>query len=304
MGVRGIARWSNAPVEGVKLITDSVLRQHQARSTGVWRADLRTLKRHPYLTDGTSVGPERLLWEYISPPDHNLVIIEDATAPKRADFIANRAEIRAANMAKRNAGPGLPDAQLGLIEEPPEPLHYRNTLISFKTSSMEAFINQLGGAWTSQPVKTISGPNLGRPSGGLTHRLKIEGHVFSVGSDWIVRVGSVYATGDQFKGVIMEIEYLPVDVLPYIEGSSAFLDAFTTSLLPSLPSEANFNSVVITDQEWAHVCGIDAPVAEVPAEDDIYAYGDEENAAADPQKDDWRRSAYMIALALRGEGLM
>jgi hypothetical protein len=82
------------------------------------------------------------------------------------------------------------------------------------------------------------------------------------------------------------------------------LDAFTTSLLPSLPSEANFNSVIIADQEWAHVCGVDAPAPEVPAGDDIYAYGDEENAPAESQRDDWRRSAYMITLALRGEGLM
>lgn len=89
-----------------------------------------------------------------------------------------------------------------------------------------------------------------------------------------------------------------------MEGSSAFLDAFTTSLLPSLPSEANFNSVVIADQEWAHVCGVDTPVVEAPLDDDIYAYGDEENTALDSQKDDWRRSAYMITLALRGEGLM
>jgi len=85
---------------------------------------------------------------------------------------------------------------------------------------------------------------------------------------------------------------------------AAFLDAFTTSLLPSLPSEANFNSVIIADQEWAHVCGVDAPTPGIPADDDIYAYGDEENTAVDSHRDDWRRSAYMITQALRGEGLM
>lgn len=154
------------------------------------------------------MGPERLLWEYMSPPDNSLVIIEDALAPKRADFMAARMEIRATNAAKRKAAPGVADAQLGLLQEPTEPLHYRNTLLSYKTGTMEAFINQLGGAWTFQPMKTISGPNLGRSSGGLTHRLKIEGNVFSVGSDWIVRVGSVYATGEVFKGVIMEVRFL------------------------------------------------------------------------------------------------
>jgi hypothetical protein len=165
---------------------------------------LRTLKRHTFLSDGTTVGPERLIWEYISPPENTLVIVEDATAPKRADYMAARAEIRAANAAKRNAAPGVPDSQLDLTEEEPEPLHYRNTLISFRARVIETLIDQLGGAWASQPNKPTFGPMMGRPSGGLTHRLKIEGTVFSVGSDWIVRVGSVYAVGDQFKGVIME----------------------------------------------------------------------------------------------------
>jgi len=141
-----------------------------------------------------------------------LVIVEDATAPKRADYMAARAEIRAANAAKRNAAPGVPDSQLDLTEEEPEPLHYRNTLISFKTRVIETLIDQLEGAWASQPIRVMSGPMMGRPSGGLTHRLKIEGTVFSVGSDWIVRVGSVYSTGEQFKGVIMEVSPLLLDL--------------------------------------------------------------------------------------------
>lgn len=96
-----------------------------------------------------------------------------------------------------------------------------------------------------------------------------------------------------------------MDNLPYIEGSSAFLDAFTMSLLPSLPSEANFNSVIITDQEWAHVCGVDMPVVPEVPDDSLYAYGDEEELNLDDShKDDWRRSAYMIVQAFRGEGIL
>jgi len=122
--------------------------------------------------------------------------------------MATRADIRAANATKRNAAPGVPDAQLGLIEELPEPTHYRHTLISFKMQTMGALIDQLGGAWTNQPQKIPSGPMMGRPTGGLTHRLRIEGSVFSIGSDWIARIGSVYASGEQFKGIIMEVNTL------------------------------------------------------------------------------------------------
>jgi hypothetical protein len=96
-----------------------------------------------------------------------------------------------------------------------------------------------------------------------------------------------------------------MDNLPYIEGSSAFLDAFTMSLLPSLPSEANFNSVIITDQEWAQVCGVDLPTSPEFSDENLHAYGDEEESVVDDSyKDDWRRSAYMIVQAFRGEGIL
>jgi hypothetical protein len=251
-------------------------------------------------------------------PDNHLVIVEDSTAPMRADHLADCSSIATRNAAKR--AQGAPDGELE--REPPIPSHYRHTLISFKLPLMTTMLDQLGGAWSTQTAKSTAIPLMGKPTGGTTHRLRIDGVVWSVGNDWIVRVASVYASGEQFKGVIMEvkkrnvllfimmtnyfqIEYLPVDILPYVEGSSAFLHLFTVSLLPNLPSDANFNSVVITDQEWAHVCGTDTPITPTSSEDDIYVYGDEEEAAVDTsQKGDWRRSAYMIVQAFHGEGIL
>ncbi|CCA66621.1 hypothetical protein PIIN_00304 [Serendipita indica DSM 11827] len=298
MGVRGIARWSNAPSTGVQLISDSVSRQHGARPSGSWQAEIRAIRRHTYVDGVTSVGGERLLWEYTNAGDQVLTIIEDPTAPKRADYMAARAEAMQANAAKQQAG-------LEVAELPPLPPHFRHTLISYRQASIEALLDQLGGAWNLQQQKPTDLGMMGRPTGGTTHRLRIEGRVWNIGSDWIVRVGGVFAIGEQFKGVIMEIEYLPVDVLPQDDGSSVFLDQFTASLIPSqLPSEANFNSVVIADKEWAHVCGIDIASGSSPADEDIYVYGDEEQTAEDPShKDDWRRSAYMIVLAFHGEGI-
>ncbi|KAG8860948.1 hypothetical protein FRB91_000144 [Serendipita sp. 411] len=299
MGVRGIARWSNAPPDGVKQIEESVSWQQRARKFGVWLAELRTLRRSVILPDGTSIGSERLLWEYISGPENILVIIEDPTAPKRAEYLVARAEIHAANAGKKEAG--VPDSELQ--PEPMVPRHYRHTLISFRMPMFSSLLDQLAGPWNSQaPKPNPAAPSHKGTSGGMIHRLSIRGNMWNVGSDWIVRVGGVYAAGDIFRGVIMEIEYLPVDILPYVEGSSAFLDAFTLSLLPSLPTEANFNSVIIDDQEWAHVCGVDW-MAPATATDDIYVYGEEESVE-NAQKDDWRRSAYMIVQAFHGEGLL
>ncbi|KAG8757317.1 hypothetical protein FRC14_002165 [Serendipita sp. 396] len=294
-----IARWSNAPPDGVKQIEESVSWQQRARKFGVWLAELRTLRRSVILPDGTSIGSERLLWEYISGPENILVIIEDPTAPKRAEYLVARAEIHAANAGKKEAG--VPDSELQ--PEPMVPRHYRHTLISFRMPMFSSLLDQLAGPWNSQaPKPNPAAPSHKGTSGGMIHRLSIRGNMWNVGSDWIVRVGGVYAAGDIFRGVIMEIEYLPVDILPYVEGSSAFLDAFTLSLLPSLPTEANFNSVIIDDQEWAHVCGVDW-MAPATATDDIYVYGEEESVE-NAQKDDWRRSAYMIVQAFHGEGLL
>lgn len=76
------------------------------------------------------------------------------------------------------------------------------------------------------------------------------------------------------------------------------------SILPSLPSSASFNSVILPDDEWAHVCGINVHNA-VDTGEEIYAGGDEQGAPTDDaSKDDWRRSAYMIVQVLKGEGLL
>ncbi len=75
------------------------------------------------------------------------------------------------------------------------------------------------------------------------------------------------------------------------------------SILPSLPSTASFNSVILPDEEWAHVCGVNAPSSNERT-DDIYIAGDEELPLDSSSRDDWRRSAYMIVQVLRGESLL
>lgn len=102
---------------------------------------------------------------------------------------------------------------------------------------------------------------------------------------------------------MIEIEYLPVAMLPTEFGNSAFLDSFTMSLLPSLPAEALFNSVTLGDEEWMDLCGLDYS-SNTDVDVDVYAYGDNPNEKEDHTKDDWRRSAYLIVQCLKGEGLL
>lgn len=131
--------------------------------------------------------------------------MEDLSAPKRADYLVAKAEIVAHNNAKKASG--APESELQT--DPPAPAHYRHTLINFKLPLMEALLDQLGGPWSTQPPRaTNSMQMMGRNTGGVTHRLKIDGYIWSIGADWIVRVASVFAGGDQFKGIIMEVNPL------------------------------------------------------------------------------------------------
>jgi hypothetical protein len=71
---------------------------------------------------------------------------------------------------------------------------------------IEVMLEQMGPPWgTADPRLNTMLPNMGRPMGGITHKLRIEGWTLVIGNDWNVRVGSVFAAGDQFKGVVMEV---------------------------------------------------------------------------------------------------
>jgi hypothetical protein len=74
---------------------------------------------------------------------------------------------------------------------------------------MEVMLDQMGPPWSAgDPRLNNMLPNMGKPVGGITHRLRIDGWTLVIGNDWNVRVGSVFAAGDQFKGVVMEVRSL------------------------------------------------------------------------------------------------
>lgn len=166
---------------------------------------MRTIKRHPYLPDGTQLGHERFIHSYISTPNNVLIIVEDPLAPKRGEFFQHKAEVAAANAARKPDEPTQP--------EPATPPHFRETLISFNmvgsTNMMETMLDYMGPPWstTGPKINTIL-PMMGKPTGGITHKLRIEGWTFVIGNDWNVRVGAVFAAGDQFKGVVMEVRFV------------------------------------------------------------------------------------------------
>lgn len=162
-----------------------------------WTAHLRTVRRGQVTNaDGTHAS-ERLMWEYLHTAGDMLVIIDDPSAPKRAEFFSTLVEIRAANASK-------PEAERQ--PEPHVPLHYRTTMITVDRPTIDLVLTHLGGAWHLSPPRPQQGS--GRPQQGIVHRARVKGELWQVGKDWHVRIGSVLGVNESFKGIIMEVCYL------------------------------------------------------------------------------------------------
>lgn len=243
------------------------------------------------------------------------VLLEDPMAPTRADVLAA-------------APPGQETAYLQ------GPTHYRTTFLTLRPpGALEQLLAQLKARWVSvRQSASSSAPQRGKTSG---QQLLIEGHIFAIGNDWLVRVGNVILAGGAVKGMLLEVirihnrnlsdikvyeqaEYLPLPVLhsPIADGTSELLSNLLTSVLPNV-RDAKTVAVTISDTQWEDVLwdreeegkennsGQEQGREEL---EEIYVFGDE----GIPRKKygDWvgvdrdRRSSYLIMGALRSEGIL
>jgi len=227
--------------------------------------------------------------------DENVfVLLEDPVAPTRADVLAV-------------APPGQ-EAE-NLQNQP----HYRTTFLTVRPpGALEQLLAQLKARWMSVRQTSGTAPR-GHAAG---QQLSIEGQMFSIGSDWLVRVGNVILAGGAVKGMLLEAEYLPLPVLhsPIADGTSELLSNLLTSVLPNV-RDAKTVAVTISDTQWEDVLW-DQEEEERGTkeqemkrdESEIYAYGDED--IVEHKRGDWvgvdrdRRSAYLIMGALRSEGIL
>ncbi|KAF8621593.1 hypothetical protein AX15_007618 [Amanita polypyramis BW_CC] len=223
--------------------------------------------------------------------DENVfVLLEDPAAPTRADVLAV-------------APPGEEAAYLQ------GPSHYRTTFLTLAPpNALEQLLSQLKARWV--PVRQTSGAQKAQTHGP---QLTIEGHVFAIGTDWLVRAGNVVLAGGAIKGMLLEAEYLPLPTLhsPIADGTSELLSNLLTSVLPNV-RDAKTVAVTISDTQWEDVLW-DREEEEKGTRmeerkwESVYAYGEEEMGS---KKGDWsgidrdRRSAYLIMGALRSEGIL
>ncbi|KAK1236616.1 hypothetical protein PQX77_000168 [Marasmius sp. AFHP31] len=225
------------------------------------------------------------------------VLLEDPLAPTRADIVANPSD--------------------GNVYQP---THYRNTFLTLSPpGALEQLISQLKAPWV--PVRQSSNTNMGPRGQASGHQLVIDGHIFAIGTDWIVRVGNVILAGGAVKGMILEAEYLPLPSLksPAADGTSELVSNLLISVLPNI-KDARTLAIAISDSQWEDFLwdreDEEREKEETKAEkdipdDEVHFYGDEDvPVSVKNQKSDWtgvdrdRRSAYLIIGSLRSETIL
>lgn len=120
----------------------------------------------------------------LSMNENVFVLLEDPSAPTRADVLAM-------------APPDIPPSQVQ------GPDHYRTTFITLKPpEALEQLLAQLRAPWLAGRQAVSSTTQRGQPIG---HQLTIEGNIYSIGTDWLVRVGNVILAGGAVRGMLLEV---------------------------------------------------------------------------------------------------
>ena len=122
--------------------------------------------------------------------DHVFVLLEDPAAPSRADVLA----------AVQNNTQGADVRMSSQVTHPP---HYRTTFLTLRPpGALEQLLSQLKARWIPVRQSSTSSSQRGQTS---AQQLSVEGLVFAIGNDWLVRVGNVILAGGAVKGMLLEV---------------------------------------------------------------------------------------------------
>lgn len=123
--------------------------------------------------------------------DHVFVLLEDPAAPSRADVLA---------AVQNTASQGTDVRTSSQVTHPP---HYRTTFLTLRPpGALEQLLSQLKARWI--PVRQSSATSSQRGQASA-QQLTVEGYVFAIGNDWLVRVGNVILAGGAVKGMLLEV---------------------------------------------------------------------------------------------------
>ncbi len=138
-------------------------------------------------------------------PDNVFCVVEDPVAPMRRDWV---------EYAKQN-----PDAT--------PPTHFRHTFPTLSPPlALEQLLTQLRARWVpvrhTGPSSTGGAGTAGQKGQGAAlatgAQLTVEGRVYAIGSDWLVRAGNVIISpGGGMKGMLLEVRLRPLFSLEMID---------------------------------------------------------------------------------------
>ncbi len=324
-----LARWTNAPTNGLNLIDENIRQNHnvctlpkafecslnfrsyfQGQIRGKWQLSARSYRSALGAIHGSTHERSMCL---LTMSDNVFVLLEDPSAPTRA-YLAYHAS----------------QSETAIVE----PTHYRNTFLTLSPpGALEQLLSLLRARWLSTKQSTGNAAQYKQTAAQLT----VEGIVYAIGTDWIVRAGNVILATGAVKGMLLEVikrrahwawmrvhtiiqaEYLPVPTMSCQEssGSSQLLSSLLLSVLPNVRG-AKTEAVTISDDQWEDVLwdreadgqrsGKWEGIGEAGEDDDVYVFPDHDVPVH--SKGDWagvdrdRRSAYLIIGALRSDGLI
>lgn len=137
--------------------------------------------------------------------DQNVfVLVTDNSAPTRAEYLqaVEQAQAQAQSQASPSGSAASPGRHASThMAEPP---HYKNTFLTVSPpGALEQLLTQLGSRWV--PTRQRNTTHQRNVSGTTGQQLVVEGSIFSIGTDWRVRVGNVILTGGAVKGMLLEV---------------------------------------------------------------------------------------------------
>ena len=149
---------------------------------GRWQLTVRSYRSTLGTIPGIHVPSERSLCS-LTMNENVFVLLEDPLAPTHLDI--------------PTAPPGQ---QTTFLSGPP---HYRATFLTLRPpGALEQLLSQLRARWVAVRQAGQNAPQRNQTTG---QQLLIDGHIFAIGSDWIVRVGNVILTGGAVKGMLLEV---------------------------------------------------------------------------------------------------
>lgn len=167
-------------------VTPKLIGNAQGIPKGPWKLTVKLYRSSLTTIPGIQIHAERTIFA-LTMNENVFVLIEDPAAPTRADILATIPP-----------GGGPPTYLHG-------PPHYRNTLLTLRPpEALDQLLSQLKARWV--PVKQAA-PGSQRGQGAVSQgqQLTIDGHVFTIGNEWLVRVGNVILAGGGTKGMLLEV---------------------------------------------------------------------------------------------------